>query len=673
MASHRPLRPRPKLHLALTPQTGSPWNPKPTVSTSSQFSSPFVTPTGTPSARTSYSPFASTKLKAPSPYGGPMQFTPRQRHQYRRYSRAGWFKLKRILSSRVTWLLLVIVLTITWWLNGGGGEIGAVKLGAAGFVKDLFQDGVTQDLQFFPPSNPKIHFKLKFWSTGVYFDIRIKNTTSLLLSLRNTPDEPSSSAPDPSAVPSHPGSNGGHISFRPDSATNKPAHPISLLAKVDQEEYVLLPNASALVAICSGSLQRDREHNIRILAPMTDDHGKGVVQLEGIWLSKGGQFDGVDGALLYGYSDDEDLLSAQSDEVGEKHRIGLSKLLKGSGHGRTGEAQELLKESEGFQDYRNRRKLLEVLTDTPGSSERRRHGTRTGGAHGLLAGVMGWEYLVGEMFGVDHVAIGVDGMCLTQNCIGGVGHPAGLGDIFFRSGPPGSTYVNHPWLFEIYVPDVLVRLACHVFRAQIDFFQILDLGNSDKTSFDLHASEYNQSAWDLAESFENSYVSLIKAIRTLAYPKHPATIQSERSSYKIDIPNTVPASIPIFVMRPLRGELEHSTQNIVNHLRADGDKAVFWLDTSGWLDATVTPDEMSNRDFYLDDQVEPPRWRLTEGGNQRVAIFLHMHGKVFDPSERDFERYVEGEKEKKLRKLFWGEDGDANSGSVDVPATTPIG
>lgn len=219
---------------------------------------------------------------------------------------------------------------------------------------------------------------------------------------------------------------------------------------------------------------------------------------------------------------------------------------------------------------------------------------------------------------------------------------------------------------------------------------ILDLGISDKASFDLHASEYNQSAWDLAESFESSYFSLVKAIRGLAYPKHPATIQSERSGYKIKISNTVPASIPIFIMRPLRGELEHSTQNIVNHLRADGDKAVFWLDTSGWLDSNIPAGETSNRDFYLDDQVNPSKWRLTERGNQRVAIFLHMHvcrylaregekcpflpaevyeGKVFDPSEREFERYVDGEKERRLRNLFWGNGEEGKTGDGEAAAT----
>lgn len=262
--------------------------------------------------------------------------------------------------------------------------------------------------------------------------MKVRNTTSLLLSLRNSPEEPTSPAATPSISTAGAKSSSGHLSFKPNSANNKPAPPVSLLARIDQDEYVLLPNASALVAICSGSLQRFAEHNIRIIAPMTDDHGKGVVQLEGIWLDKGAQFQRIEGTPFNDHPSDEDLLSAQSDEVGEKHRAGLARILQGRIRDGKAETQEVLKEDDGIQDFRDRRKLLEVVTDTPGSSGRKKYGTRTGGADGLLAGVMGWEYLLGEMFGVDHVGIGVDGMCLTQECIGGVGWPDGMGDIFFR-------------------------------------------------------------------------------------------------------------------------------------------------------------------------------------------------------------------------------------------------
>ena len=160
MASHRPFRARPNLHLTLTQQTGSPRNLNAVGPASSRYASPFSTPTASPLATTSYSPYASAKLKAPSPYGSAMHFTPRQKHKYRRHCRAVLQTIKRMLLTRTTWLLMILMLTIVWWLNGGSEELGAVKIGAAGFGKDLFQDGVTQNMQFFPPSNPKIHVRL---------------------------------------------------------------------------------------------------------------------------------------------------------------------------------------------------------------------------------------------------------------------------------------------------------------------------------------------------------------------------------------------------------------------------------------------------------------------------------------------------------------------------------
>ena len=187
--------------------------------------------------------------------------------------------------------------------------------------------------------------------------------------------------------------------------------------------------------------------------------------------------------------------------------------------------------------------------------------------------------------------------------------------------------------------------------------------------------------WDLAEHFEQTYISMINAIRTLAYPKHPTFVHSEEAGYPGLVSSSTPAAIPIFVMRPLRGQLEHATQNIVNKIRADGDKSVFWLDTSGWLDTET--DGAETEDMFFDESASPPKWRLTEQGNQRVAIFLHMHvcrylaavsekcaflphevyqGKVFDPVQANFDRFLEDEKERKLKKLFWGQD---NGDEVD--------
>ncbi|KAK3167644.1 hypothetical protein OEA41_010771 [Lepraria neglecta] len=228
-------------------------------------------------------------------------------------------------------------------------------------------------------------------------------------------------------------------------------------------------------------------------------------------------------------------------------------------------------------------------------------------------------------------------------------------------GPVGSTYYEHPWMFSSYLPDVLV----------------LNIGSSDDASFHAYETEYNKTLWDLSERFGTKYVSLIKAIRNLAYPKHSSIIQSERAGTTGIVPSTAPASIPIVVMRPLRGQLEQATQNAVTKLRADGDKAVFWLD----------PDIEDSQiaDFFLDETVTPAKWRLIEQGNQRVAIFLHTHvcrylagaeekcaflphevyqGKGLDQEEARFDKYIEDEKERKLKKLFWENEGGRHGGSA---------
>lgn len=224
----------------------------------------------------------------------------------------------------------------------------------------------------------------------------------------------------------------GHLSFRPASLRDKPAPPISLLARVDQEEYILLHNSSALVAIRSGDLNPNAEHHVRIIAPMIDENGIGVVEFEGLWLDKSGKLLRVAGSLLAEEYGDEDALQAENEQIGEKHRLGLSGIM--SDDGRRKSVEEIADDREDDDTFAigDRKKILEIITDTPGSLGNKNRGRRTGGADGLLAGVMGWEYLLGEMFGVDHVGIAVDGMCLSQDCIGGTGEPYGIGDVFFR-------------------------------------------------------------------------------------------------------------------------------------------------------------------------------------------------------------------------------------------------
>ena len=250
---------------------------------------------------------------------------------------------------------------------------------------------------------------------------------------------------------------------------------------------------------------------------------------------------------------------------------------------------------------------------------------------------------------------------------------------FRESGPYGSRYFEHSWAFTGYIPDVLASIHRHVVTGlpAPNTLQVLNLGDSDSLSFSEHALEYNKSMKDLINKFENTYISLVKGIRRLGYPVHPAIVQSERLGSPGVIPSGTPASIPIFIMRPLRGQLEQATQNIVAKLRFEGDKSVFWLDTSGWLDPA--DDSEDSMDFFLDDTVQPPKWRLSDQGNQRVAIFLHTHvcrylaalkdkcaflpqevyqGTVYDPEEAQLDRFVEREKERKLRELFWNAEDD---------------
>jgi len=129
--------------------------------------------------------------------------------------------------------------------------------------------------------------------------------------------------------------------------------------------------------------------------------------------------------------------------------------------------------------------------------------------------------------------------------------------------------------------------------------QVMNIGNSDWDSFQIHNQQYNKTVWELSVSFEETYIAMIKAIRTLAYPRYStATIEASRYVYS---PQSSAAGIPIFIIRPFRGQLEQATHAVVDRLRKEGDKAVFWLDTSGWLNTEIHFDgRAEDQDFFLD-------------------------------------------------------------------------
>ena len=271
---------------------------------------------------------------------------------------------------------------------------------------------------------------------GVYFDLNVTNTSSLVLSLQNSRPNP----PKPTTVEDtqlqdqaihEDHTQFPQYSFGSASQAASSAPPISLLALVDQEEYVVLPNASSLVPIRMKDLDSRVSHQIRVIAPMTDDGGRGIVQMEGLWLDKGGSLSAVEGSIAEGRPEEEDDLDPDGPEVGRLNRLGLGHLLRHYNRDQI-HAPDADEDQDGPPGFRRRRKLIELVTDTAAHLSSVKSSTRNGGADGLLAGVMGWEYLLGEMFSVDHVCVGSEGMCLVHGCVGGTGEPSGMGDVFFR-------------------------------------------------------------------------------------------------------------------------------------------------------------------------------------------------------------------------------------------------
>lgn len=202
---------------------------------------------------------------------------------------------------------------------------------------------------------------------------------------------------------------------------------------------------------------------------------------------------------------------------------------------------------------------------------------------------------------------------------------------------------------------------------------MLVLGSSDEASFQKHDSEYEETIHDLQRKFEDAYVKFVQTIRRAAYPLHPAALHEYSSNADGFVYNSAPATIPIFVVTPFHGEISHSTQKVVERLQSEGDNAVFWVDTSGWFSS-------ADFDTDVDDPMSDRRGlRLNAQGNRKAAVYLHGHlchyvaedqsqcpflrheaytGKVYVPRDAELDKLIEESKIKKLKALFWTEDGD---------------
>lgn len=218
---------------------------------------------------------------------------------------------------------------------------------------------------------------------GLYFDFEFTGSTTVFLSLQNANEYQESPKPKESSP---------RLNFLP-AIISSIAGPISLLVRVDNEEYTVFPNATSIVRLRYNELDPLERHYIRIIAPITKGNRTTILQVNGIYIDQTG--------LLLPPLKPTTL--TESSFAGEKSTS---------------------------RDWN--KKMLEIVTDLPGAvTGPAGHKDVTLGQE-VLCGVLGWDYLLGEMFEADHVSIGLEGMCLTQNCIGGIGSPLGLSDVFFR-------------------------------------------------------------------------------------------------------------------------------------------------------------------------------------------------------------------------------------------------
>ena len=181
---------------------------------------------------------------------------------------------------------------------------------------------------------------------------------------------------------------------------------------------------------------------------------------------------------------------------------------------------------------------------------------------------------------------------------------------------------------------------------------------------------------DLSDHFVDHYVDFIKSVRrthhqTSAHDSPGQTHFADGYTY-----NSGPPTTPIFILRPFTGEMEYESQLVVQRLQRDGDFAVFWVDTTGWLDDQSDDPNASKEDFNPSLQIGQgtPSRSLTAFAHWKIASFLHTHmcvylaldttlcpfshhdsyiGKTYLPQNARFEMGLEDSKREKLFEKFW--------------------
>ena len=110
-----------------------------------------------------------------------MHFTPRRGDRPSLFDNYTLYRIRRVLSSKPLLFLLVLGALTFWWFHGGSNELDLVKLSASGLGREFFQDTRTQNLQFFPATNPKIHVRLSFMTYKIFLLSRSSTSAAGLL------------------------------------------------------------------------------------------------------------------------------------------------------------------------------------------------------------------------------------------------------------------------------------------------------------------------------------------------------------------------------------------------------------------------------------------------------------------------------------------------------------
>lgn len=228
-------------------------------------------------------------------------------------------------------------------------------------------------------------------------------------------------------------SQASHLNHLPISAKTRPASPVSLLSRIDNSEYQYFNRTGrGLVAIATGNLEPSKEHVIRIISPRVDGEEYAGMQFTGIWLNNGG-------TLVSPQERQMTTQPATAPDATSAPTEDLTRYPKYSGYSRQYVEKDEIRNQRGrdLNDKKSQtsfmlpQKTLEIVTDVP-------HTLRAQNINSSRNVLQGWQDLVGELFGVDHVSIMLNRMCVTSPCIGAAAQLANIKDAFFRRFCPRS-------------------------------------------------------------------------------------------------------------------------------------------------------------------------------------------------------------------------------------------